>query len=41
MAARKQGVCRAELIKLTGWQGAPWKWNFSNWQKTALSDALL
>ena len=34
MAARKQGVSRAELIKLTGWQGAPWKWNFSNWQKT-------
>ncbi|HEY5378173.1 MAG TPA: hypothetical protein VIJ78_01385 [Pseudolabrys sp.] len=29
-ASRKQGVSPAELNKLTGCAGAPWKWLFKN-----------
>ena len=38
MAARKNGVSRAELNELTGWRGAPWKWLFSNKHKTGFCD---
>jgi len=29
-SSRKNGATRAELVELTGWSGAPWKWLFAN-----------
>jgi hypothetical protein len=38
LASRAKGVSPAELNELTEWKGAPWKWLFSNWQKTGYCD---
>lgn len=34
LALRPQGVTAKELNELTGWNGAPWRWNFSNPKNT-------
>lgn len=34
LALRPQGVTAKELNELTGWTGAPWRWNFSNPKNT-------
>lgn len=38
LASRPQGASPAELNKLTGWKGCPWKWQFSNPKKTGWCD---
>jgi hypothetical protein len=38
LAKRPEGATRAELIELTGWSKAPWKWLFSNPQGTGICD---
>jgi hypothetical protein len=38
MASRPNGASRAELNKLTGWRGAPWKWLFKNPKGTGYCD---
>jgi hypothetical protein len=38
LASRPSGVSRAELIALTKWHGAPWKWLFKNPKGTGYCD---
>ena len=38
LASRPNGVSRAELIALTKWEGAPWKWLFKNSKGTGYCD---
>ena len=38
LCRRKEGATRAELIDLTGWSKAPWKWLLSNPQGTGICD---
>jgi hypothetical protein len=40
LAMRKGGVTRSELITATGWKVCPWRWTFSNPQKTGLADRI-
>lgn len=38
LAMRPEGVSPAELNEVSKWNGAPWRWLFSNWQKTGWCD---
>jgi hypothetical protein len=38
LASRPNGASRAELNKLTGWRGAPWRWLFTNPKRTGYAD---
>lgn len=38
LASRPNGASPAELNKLSGWKGCPWKWQFSNPKKTGWCD---
>jgi hypothetical protein len=38
LASRRNGASRAELIDLTGWSAAPWRWLFRNPKKTGYCD---